>query len=177
MLNPYSIAMYLRIRFQNSIYCINAILLQVFQLGEFPGSCWSWVEINGREWRSQPTAKFWDDFSATHQMSLLTDSNIRTVCVISWGELLADRCLRITLIGTSCHKIAAFQFLCDGCVCYTWYLAGVRISSLIAYILNLLSRPILGTAKQLRWKISLQHLGSSIFQFFPLQGKYCQKNK
>ena len=42
MLNPYSIAMYLRnICFQNSIYCINAILLQVFQLGEFPGSCWS----------------------------------------------------------------------------------------------------------------------------------------
>ena len=24
--------------------------------------------------------------------------------VISWGELLADRCLRITLIGTSCHR-------------------------------------------------------------------------
>ena len=42
MLNPCSIAMYLRnICFQNSIYCINAILLQVFQLGEFPGSCWS----------------------------------------------------------------------------------------------------------------------------------------
>lgn len=77
---PLSIAMYLRnICFQNSIYCINAILLQIFQLGEFPGSCWSWVEIKGREWRSQPTAKFRDDFSATHQMSLLTDSNIRTV--------------------------------------------------------------------------------------------------
>lgn len=80
MLNPYSMAMYLRnICFQNSIYCINAILLQVFQLGEFPGSCWSWVETNGREWGSQPTAKFRDDFSATHQMSLLTDSNIGTV--------------------------------------------------------------------------------------------------
>lgn len=156
--------MYLRdVCFQNSIYCINAILFQAFQLGEFPVSRWSWVEINGREWGSQPTAKF-PGWLLCHSLNEPFDwLRLQDSTVISWGEL-SDRCLRITLIGTSCLKTAAFQFLC-GCLCATRYLAGVGISSLIAYILNLLSLPIFVLRGNYSWKF-VCNMRSSIFSSF-----------
>lgn len=93
---------------------------------------------------------------------------------VSWAQLLADRCVQITLIGTSCLGITAFQFLC-GCMCATHgYLAGVRISSLIDYIPNLLSLPVFALQSNYSWK-SVCNMRSSIFS--STAGKPCPGKK
>ena len=61
-------------------------------------------------------------------------------------------------------------------VCYTWYLAGVRISSLIAYILNLLSRPIFVLQSNYGGK-SVCNMRSSIFSSFHFRHILPRKKK
>lgn len=61
-------------------------------------------------------------------------------------------------------------------VCYTWYLAGVRISSLIAYILNLLSRPIFVLQSNYGGK-SVCNMRSSIFSSFHFRQILPRKKK
>lgn len=61
-------------------------------------------------------------------------------------------------------------------VCATWYLAGVGISSLIAYILNLLSLSIFVLQSNYGWK-SVCNMRSSIFSLFHFRQILPRKKK
>lgn len=151
-----------------------AILLQALQ-HRAPWKLSSRAQVNEMEWGHCPTVTFpgWLlSYSLSRPFAWLQHQDR---IVILWGELLADRCVRITLTGASRHKIAASPFLC-GCVCYrkvsgrckTHFSDGLYSQSTPAACVS--------TMKQLRKKISF-NIHSPIFSSFHFRQILPEKNK
>lgn len=146
--------------FQKGHYWVSAILLPAFQIGEFLVSCCSWVEVNGKERGSQSHSKVPGMTPAplAHWALCLCCHFVRWAIGrrrhpnhINWNHLLSQE---------SSISISMWMLMC-----YAWYLAGVRLSSLIAYIPNLLSLPIFILQSNHGWK-SVCNMSSSIFNSF-----------
>lgn len=151
--------------FQNGVCDLNAILLQAFQLGVLPVSRCFCIEVNGKEGGSQPHSTrprmtavpltkraFWRTPTAGRDCRFTRWATGRQMYPngINWNVLSQESRISISL------WIPAR---------YTWYLAGVRTSSLIAYIPSLFSLPIFMLQSNYGWK-SVCNMRSSIFNSF-----------
>lgn len=150
-------------------------MLQAFQLGEFPGSCCSWVDVNGAEWGPEPLSQ---GFGITPALlapcaswlppPLGQYSHLEKWAVgrqtypdhINWNSLSQDSSVSISLWTL---------------VCYTWCLAGGGISSLIAYIPNLLSLPV-SSGKAITVENQFVTCAHP-YSVLSTSGKYCPGNK
>lgn len=150
-------------------------MLPAFQLGELPVSCCSWVDANGKERGPEPLSEVFGITPAPlthwafglppplgqhcHFMRWATGRQMH-LDHINWNFLSQDSSISISLWTP---------------VCYTWYLAGVRISSLIAYIPNLLSLPV-SSCKAIRAENQFATCAHP-YSVLSTSGKYCPEKK
>lgn len=93
---------------------------------------WKFFPLHWSKWKgvrvtvSQQSSR--NDSCLTHKISLLTNSNFRTVLSLH-GESFWRQMHLNHIIGISCHKIAAFQFL-SGSLCATHGIWQVKESHL-----------------------------------------------
>lgn len=134
----------------------------------------SWVEVNGRKWRSRPHSEGhgMTPEPLTHSALWLTPTSGQYCHFMRWpiGRQMHSNHVNWHLLSPdSSISISLWVHVYD-----TRDLAGVRISSLIAYIPSLPSLLISLLQSNYGWKISLQHALIHI-QFFPLQADIAQK--